>query len=1224
MAGFTVTVKTLDSHVYSVNLRKGERVEGKGVEEVLVGDLKQLLYEQHGGGEEGGGGGVPEPHLQKLIFHGKVLKDELPLAHYQVRDGHVVHMVQKLRPSGGGGGRSSSAGAGTAPAGGGHGGGGAGGGIRFETRPVGGGSGLGGGAGQPIVLGSIDIGGGGAGGGAGGIGGAGEEATRAATQLVQNLLGGLFRGGAPGGVGGPVTATASVNVMGPGGAAGGTTSSSGGQAGGSGGGGGGRGNGLPDSMASYEPLFGPYLVNREPLQVRGQTMFNARVAMIDNNIAECQRLLDGGMEARSGASRRGGQSPPRPDRPAASAPATEVTDGANVRQIGNMLVRLAAQQRSVAREMDRIGRILSNPEDLESRMTDEQRRVLQGEIHYLAEVMHYYVTACRNVVPGVVGTSVWEPSPTANEPASPRPGATREGNGDDASRRGPVGIRSVVQQTMQQYTIPGGSAGAGSVPAQLAGAVDNAARDAMFDTLAEGQGPQVQLEIHSVPVQINADGGFEVENNPYVQAIMNNMNSHQQQQQGQPRPPPSTPGQQMAGSGGSGSAISPGGQRNTPSAGTGMAGATNNRQSSNTTSPNPNIASMLSGMSGGLENMVQTVVGSLFGGGTSPAPNTAAATGGGRAQGRANDAVDEGDEEFEEEQENLGRVFSDAMRMIVGGLGNGSRVTVDQLMGQLNIGQEDGEEETTTLISDLVVRSSAYLTVPDLVALVSGGDISHLTRGLSILEEWVYTGLDNIDEDVRENTPREFQRVFAREVYSYLYVGRQSDLPVRRTVSLRRTLKRLVRHYAHAIVRMAEDYHNMGERASVTSAAFPERMRALVRQFLAYYVELLRRSLVDNMEAAREYCNLAFNWAIEDNLGEAMASFCFRDIFTDLLLPIHQRYFGEEYELHPFSEVDRFIEYRDGSNPARGSRTSSARSGSARQRPVASVEANSNGPSTRPSTLSGTMSNAAANDRGDGSSSDEVDDLDLLVDLDEDRNRGQNESSSSWQEGIPEGERKFWKQTIARDEKKQSKIARKHREGSAPIQRPFSDAYRNGNMGGGCDSPSSSSSSRKPPHDKGTGKEQRRDSDASTRSKRQKLENGEERDTSSSSEIETAHKANAKGKVKNGQEEQQASGSSFSAWGRAGNPALGGDVIHRVRNFVPNALSEARRATGVVSGNDDESGAGTSNGETRDEALEQAFHDQLRRDIRDRLSSDRDYDAQRFPEADGYFNMKKD
>lgn len=52
-----------------------------------IDDVKQKIQNQEG---------IP-PHMQLLVFHGKVLLNEKTLADYDIQNGAIIHLIMNLR-----------------------------------------------------------------------------------------------------------------------------------------------------------------------------------------------------------------------------------------------------------------------------------------------------------------------------------------------------------------------------------------------------------------------------------------------------------------------------------------------------------------------------------------------------------------------------------------------------------------------------------------------------------------------------------------------------------------------------------------------------------------------------------------------------------------------------------------------------------------------------------------------------------------------------------------------------------------------------------------------------------------------------------------------------------------------------------------------------------------------------------------------------------------------
>ena len=332
---------------------------------------------------------------------------------------------------------------------------------------------------------------------------------------------------------------------------------------------------------NFECLFEPFYVDREPLGLNGQNMLNSRLRRVEEGLDRNEQLLRGeGSAIRANTSSAqtrdeahgssttdddagmasNGMSTGVPQPPAA----TEVTHEANVRHVGEALMRFSQHHMHVVAEMGRVGELLTRA----SSLSHSERIVLQRDVENLAELFQHIGNSYRNLTPAVVGTRVARSGEQSTETMGQNQICTERERGPssdgesavvdpDANQGVEVGVHSVAQVTRQfslQTQVPAGA----SLPegGQMA-AVAGEQQQQLFN-LGEGVIPgvsQVQVEIHSVPVRVSSDenGNFQVGQNPLLQTLLGGLagqpSSDQQQQQQQQQQQSSTQSEQSGATG---------------------------------------------------------------------------------------------------------------------------------------------------------------------------------------------------------------------------------------------------------------------------------------------------------------------------------------------------------------------------------------------------------------------------------------------------------------------------------------------------------------------------------------------------------------------------------------------------------------------------------------------------------------------------------------------------
>ena len=151
--------------------------------------------------------------------------------------------------------------------------------------------------------------------------------------------------------------------------------------------------------------------------------------------------------------------------------------------------------------------------------------------------------------------------------------------------------------------------------------------------------------------------------------------------------------------------------------------------------------------------------------------------------------VDQDEEMREGGQDN---VFAQLIRVLVGGVsGGGAQMTLDQLMSRLAV-SEDYLAGDDSVLGDLVHRMSCVLTVPDVILMATGGDLSSIRGGLRVFRDWAeHYGMTSFNRNDRERNRVESLDDFVTDELTDILQVRNlpnPDFQVRRNVDLRGTI----------------------------------------------------------------------------------------------------------------------------------------------------------------------------------------------------------------------------------------------------------------------------------------------------------------------------------------------------------------------------------------------------------------------------------------------------
>ena len=303
----------------------------------------------------------------------------------------------------------------------------------------------------------------------------------------------------------------------------------------------------------------------------------------------------------------------------------------------------------------------------------------------------------------------------------------------------------------------------------------------------------------------------------------------------------------------------------------------------------------------------------------------------------------------------------------------------------------------------------------------------------------------------------------------------------------------------------------------ITEETFMMKFKEMLRRYAAKFVELLSHCLVDGMPATQRYCNAWLQEYLEPQLGAFTPMILTGDPFESIIAPIHAERYNVRTGLGR-SDIESFIVYQD---------------------------PDSNSDMETPSSAA-------------GSRSEEL----ILAEAD----------VPEWQRTIPERERGYWAQTIARDVEKQERLTKENK----PLQRPLSDAYKNGDV---VASTSSSCENQR--------KRLKTSADDTREGRLYPHQSSSSSSTSGTPKDAKREEIRHKGKT--------------AAAGRTSN-RIGGETLQRVRGFIPDAIPIAAANVGIATGsspsnmaNDECEGAseGFKGKETRETRT--AFQEQLRR-----------------------------